>query len=114
MDGPNMFGGRGPPQFEDDDMGRGGFRGDDNRAGDSLAMGMDVDIPAATTAGDRREVERRRGREGRCSSSAVLHCMQLFKSLKGQAWLQLYLLLVSKQRQAHCLLTRHFLHPAHA
>ena len=58
--------GGGPHMFEDDQQGGQGFRQDDSGAGDALAMGMDVDIPAATTAGDRREAERRRGREGRC------------------------------------------------
>lgn len=58
-----MFGGgRGNAPFEDDDHGMGPFRGNDSGAGDALAMGMDVDIPAATLAGDRREAERRRGR----------------------------------------------------
>lgn len=51
--------------FEEDDQGQQGFRQDDSGSGDALAMGMDVDIPAATTSGDRREAERRRGREGR-------------------------------------------------
>lgn len=67
MDGPHMFGGQGRPPYDDDDQGGGPFRGDDGGGGDTLAMGMDVDIPAATTAGDRREAERRRGREGRYS-----------------------------------------------
>lgn len=63
MEGPHMFGGgRGNAPFEDDDHGMGPFRGNDSGAGDALAMGMDVDIPAATSAGDRREAERRRGR----------------------------------------------------
>ena len=65
MEGPHMFGGRGAPPFEEDDHDLGGFRGNDSGAGDALAMGMDVDIPAATSAGDRREAERRRGRDGR-------------------------------------------------
>lgn len=58
--------------LEEEGQDRGGFRQDDSGAGDALAMGMDVDIPAATTAGDRREAERRRGREGRytCSTTA--------------------------------------------
>ncbi|DBA76102.1 hypothetical protein WJX77_000791 [Trebouxia sp. C0004] len=55
----------GPHMFEEDEQGRQGFRQDDSGSGDALAMGMDVDIPAATTSGDRREAERRRGREGR-------------------------------------------------
>ena len=50
--------------FEDEQGGQ-GFRQDDSGTGDALAMGMDVDIPAATTSTDRREAERRRGREGR-------------------------------------------------
>ena len=72
MDGPHMFGGQGRAPNEDDDHGGGAFRGDDGVGGDTLAMGMDVDIPAATTAGDRREAERRRGREGRCSTKPFL------------------------------------------
>lgn len=73
MDGPHMFGGRGTSPYEDDDQGMGGFRGNDSGAGDALAMGMDVDIPAATSAGDRREAERRRGRDGRYGSKSVLN-----------------------------------------
>lgn len=73
MDGPHMFGGRGTPPYEDHDQGMGGFRGNDSGAGDALAMGMDVDIPAATSAGDRREAERRRGRDSRYGSNSVLN-----------------------------------------
>lgn len=69
-----MFGGgRGTPPYEDDDHGMGGFRGEDSGAGaeDALAMGMDVDIPPASLAGDRREAERRRGREGRYTAAQM-------------------------------------------
>ena len=59
-----MFGGRGTPPYEEDDQGMGGFRGEDTGAGDALAMGMD-DIPAASGTGDRREAERRRGRDSK-------------------------------------------------
>lgn len=60
--------------FEDEQGGQ-GFRQDDSGTGDALAMGMDVDIPAAATSTDRREAERRRGREGRYEAqlSASLH-----------------------------------------
>lgn len=66
-----MFGGRGTPPYEDDDQGMGGFRGEDSGAGDALAMGMDVDIPAASAAGDRREAERRRGRDSRYTIQSI-------------------------------------------
>ena len=83
-----MFGGRGTPPYEDDDHGMGGFRGGDSGAGDALAMGMDVDIPAATSAGDRREAERRRGRDGRFSSNcvALLRIMCSSCRLQRQRW----------------------------
>ena len=70
--------------FEENEQGRQGFRLDDSGSGDALAMGMDVDIPAATTSGDRREAERRRGREGRYSKSGSIDFLtgyQLGKSL---------------------------------
>ena len=73
MEGPHMFGGRSTPPYEDDDQGMRRFSGNDSGAGDALAMGMDVDIPAATSAGDRREAERRRGRDGRYGGSNVLN-----------------------------------------
>ena len=73
MEGPHMFRGRGTPPYEDDDHGMGRFGGNDSGAGDALAMGMDVDIPAATSAGDRREAERRRGRDGRYGGPSVLN-----------------------------------------
>lgn len=63
MPGPHGLG-----HFPDDDQGpfRDGNPGEDGMG--SLAMGMDVDIPAASTSGDRREAERQRGRESRCAA----------------------------------------------
>lgn len=67
-----MFGGQGTPPYEDNDQGMGVFRGEDSGAGDALAMGMDVDVPAASGPGDRREAERRRGRDSRYTIQSTL------------------------------------------
>lgn len=72
--------------FEEDDHGQQGFRQDDSGSGDALAMGMDVDIPAATTSGDRREAERRRGREGRYSKSGSCDGLTMLTSLQPTSW----------------------------
>ena len=72
--------------FEEDEQGRQGFRQDDSGSGDALAMGMDVDIPAATTSGDRREAERRRGREGRYSNSGSCDGLSMLTSLQATSW----------------------------
>ena len=62
----------GPGMFGDDGFSRDGFQQDDRAAGDALAMGMDVDIPAASTSGDRRDSERRRGRDTRSADCVSL------------------------------------------
>lgn len=76
----------GPHMFEEDEQGRQGLRQDDSGSGDALAMGMDVDILAATTSGDRREEERRRGREGRYRKSGSCEGTSTLTSLQATSW----------------------------
>lgn len=89
--------------FEEDEQGRQGFRQDDSGSGDALAMGMDVDIPAATTSGDRREAERRRGREGRYSKSGSIESLSMLTFLQATIWAKVCACSKSQACNSFCL-----------